>query len=118
MAYEKFGSKSTRKNGPTATLRPDGRIRLNSDATLKFRGLGATRVYLLWDKQRERIALQVASEDSDSSYKLTFSEAQNSTDIGAKAFIKHIGLTLNTKLDMPLEWNQKAKMFEGKLPGL
>jgi hypothetical protein len=93
-------------------------LRLNSDATLKFRGVGATRVYMLWDEKRKRIAIQVAPEDSSSSYKLTFSEAQNSADIGAKAFLRHVGVSIETKVDLALEWNQKDQMFEARLPGL
>jgi hypothetical protein len=116
MAFEQFVSKSTRKHYPSMAIRPDGRLRLNSDATAMVRGLGVNRIQLYWDKERRRIGLKAAPDNDASSYKLTFSGQQNSIDIGAKAFIRHIGLELTQKLDTKLEWNEGEQMFQAKLP--
>jgi len=116
MVYQKFEGKSFRKGRPTLAIRQDGRMRLNSDATLQAREKGVERVYILWDKQRRKLALQKATVADGSSYKLTFSTKQNSIDIGAKAFLKHIGWNSSVPVDLPLEWNETEKMFEAKLP--
>lgn len=116
MAYKKFESRSSRKGIATIALRPDGRLRLNSDATIQARNLGMKRVHLFWDKERRRIALKRASDGDSTAYKLTFSAGQNSTDIGAKAFLKYVGLDLKKKLDVQLDWSDEEKMFEAKLP--
>lgn len=117
MAYERIESQSKRKAGPTLVIKSDGRLRLSADATSQFRAVGATRVSILWDKQKRKIALQVAPDEDRSAFKLSYSAAQNSTDIGARAFLVQIGWTSDAgKADIPLEWNDAEKMFEGKLP--
>jgi hypothetical protein len=98
-------------------IRPDGRLRLNSDATAMLRDLGVGRIDLYWDKERRRIGIKGAPDNNASSYKLTFSKQQNSIDIGAKAFLKHIGLgKLKERIDTKLEWNEAEQMFLAKLP--
>ena len=116
MAYEQFDSKSTRKRVPTMGIRADGRLRLNSDATNLVLELGIKKVFLLWDAQRKRIALKRAPENDNSAYKLIFSKAKNSIDIGAKAFLKHLGLDLEHTLDARIQWNADEEMFEVRLP--
>jgi hypothetical protein len=79
--------------------------------------LGFTRIDLFWDKEHRRIGLKGAPDNDASSYKLTFSKQQNSIDIGAKAFSKHIGLKdLTERIDVKLEWNEGDQMFQAKLP--
>src|SRR5258708_38189839 len=116
MAFEKFLNKSTAKHGPTMAIKPDGRLRLNADATALLRDLGATRIHLLWDKERRRIGPKAAPSDDASAYKLTFGNKQHSIDIGAKAFLRHIGLELKKKIDTSIEWNEGEQLFQAKVP--
>ena len=116
VAWEKFKSKSIRRMAPFVSVRTDGRMRFNSDATKKLLSLGVLRLDLLWDRDRGRVGFRPAPEDDRSAYKLTFSRAQNSADIAVKAFLKHAGYVLKEKLDLPLEWDEKEGMFEAKFP--
>lgn len=116
MAYERFVSKSVRRAGPFLSMRPDGRIRFNLDATNKLLSLGISRLDLLWDKANGRLAFRAAASDDGLAYKLSVSRQQNSADVSVRAFIKYIGLSLTEKVDLPLEWNGSQKMFEAKLP--
>lgn len=116
MGYERFVSKSVRRSGPFLSLRPDGRIRFNLDATKRLLNLHVSRVDLLWDQGNRRLAFRVAPDDDELAYKLSVSKEQNSSDVAVKAFMKHVGISLTEKIDLPLEWNSAQKMFEAKVP--
>jgi hypothetical protein len=116
MTFEKFDRKSSRKTGPSLSVRTDGRMRLNAEATRKLLDLGITRLDLLWDRKGARIGLKRAPDDDQTSYKLTFSKEKNSADLAVKAFFRHIELQPKTKIDLALEWNEVEEMFQAKLP--
>lgn len=117
MGYERIVSQSRRKTGPTLVIKANGKFRLSAEATTQFRDAGARRVAILWDKQKRKLALQVASNDDRSAFSLSYSKNQNSADIGAKAFVTGIGWPADGKnIDVLLEWNDNDKMFEGKVP--
>src|SRR4051794_9339082 len=116
MAYEKFEPRKVRKVGSTITIRSEGRLRFNAEATSCLRTQEVERLSLFWDKHARKIGLQPASHDDKASYKLSFSKEQNSADLAAKSFLKHIGWPTDESVDAPLEWNQKLKIFEAKIP--
>ena len=117
MPYEKIESLARRNNGPTLVVSSGGRFRLNAEATGKFREVGASRVAILWDKQHRKLALKVAPENDISAFRLTYSKAQNSADIGAKAFLAQVALSTDRKsVYVQLTWNEAESMYEGRLP--
>jgi hypothetical protein len=114
VAYQRFTRKSVRRTAPFLSIRPDGRVRINSDATKKWLIGSVSRIELLWDNGKRRIAFKRAPDDDDLAYKLSFSKEQNSADVALKAFMKHTGVSSATKIDIPLEWNDAGQMFEAK----
>ncbi|MEO8594547.1 MAG: hypothetical protein ABI759_14620 [Candidatus Solibacter sp.] len=117
MAYDRIESQSRRKAGPTLVIRAEGKLRLSAEATSRFREAKATRVSILWDKQRRKIALQIAEDDDGTAFRLSYSKTQTSADIGARTFLTTIGWPQDAgSIDVPLEWNAEENMFEGRLP--
>jgi hypothetical protein len=116
VAYEKFISKSVRRSGPFISMRPDGRIRFNVDATRRWLNHGISRVELLWDKGNGHLAFRAAPDHDHLAYKLSVSKEQNFADVGVKAFMRHIGFPSAKKTDVPLQWNEAERMFEAKIP--
>jgi hypothetical protein len=96
-------------------VKPDGKLRLSAAATAQLREAGATRVAILWDKQKQKIALQVVPDDDHSAFRLSYSSAQNSADIAARSFLSSIKWVASAAVDIPLKWNESERMFEGKV---
>ena len=116
MAYQVYESHSTRKHTPTLGIRPDGRFRLNSDATLAMQEMEFERVQILWDGANHRLAFRKAAPNDHKAFKLTFSRQQNNADIAARAFLKDIGWSAKTRVDVALEWDGDQGLFEATIP--
>ena len=92
-------------------------MRLSAEATRKFRELGAKRIVLLWDKQKHKVALQIAAENDPGSFSLTYSKTQNSADFGARVIARIIAPEATAgNVDVALKWSETEKMFEGRVP--
>ena len=114
MPYELFKLHPKRKNGPTVTIRADGRLRLSADATRILLAANVSRVGILWDQAKQQIALRGAACDDGAAFRLSVSAGGASADIAARKFLDYIGYDLSGgPLDVPLVWDAETKMFEG-----
>lgn len=116
MAYERFENKSKRFGEPSLTIRIDGRIRLNAAAVQLLKTKAVTQVWILWDPELLKLALKPARSADKTAYKLTFSKEQNMADIGAKAFIRHLGWTSAESFSTTVSWNDKEGLLETDKP--
>jgi hypothetical protein len=115
VAYETFERRVTRTENPALSVLADGRISLNAAATRLFQGAGAMAVKILWDKAKDRIALQAATKGDKNSYSIYFSRGR-SAFISAKTFLPYIGWSSDRSQTVPARWNAELKMLEAELP--
>ena len=115
MAYEVFESKSTRQGGPTISIRPDGVMRLNSDATAILKKMGTSRILLLWDREKLKLAIDPAQTNDERSYKVTYSKYRGASGFAAKAFARHIGWKGAGSVALPMRVGHEH-LFEMDVP--
>lgn len=115
MPYEVFESKSTRQGGPTISIRPDGVMRFNSDATAILKKMGTSRVLLLWDREKLKLAIDPAQMNDERSYKVTYSRHRAASGFAAKAFAKHIGWKGTCSVALPMRVGREH-LFEVDVP--
>jgi len=72
-------------------------------------------VKILWDKAKDRIALQAAKKGDKNSYSIYFSRGR-SAFISAKTFLPYIGWYSDRSQTVPARWNAELKMLEAELP--
>lgn len=113
--YERFENRRIMYRGPAMAIRPEGRLRLNSAAAALLKDAGATRVWILWDRDRLRIALKPAEQSEVKAFKLG-SGSNSSTDISVKAFLKHIGWSASEPFSTPVEWVKQNGILEAINP--
>lgn len=116
MAYERFDKRSVRLGEPSFTIRTDGRIRLNADATRLLAAKAVTHVWIFWDASRSKLALKPTNSRDKAAYKVVFSKTQNMSEIGAKAFIRHLGWNSPRPFSTSVTWNTKEALLEGVEP--
>ncbi len=114
MAYEIFKKTRQITTTPTLTIATNGTIALNATAGRVLSERNIKLVYLLWDKDRHRLAIKAAPKADRNSYRVSLGDSSSS--IRAKTFLRHIGWNALTRESLEAFWNESEKMFEALLP--
>ncbi len=116
MGYEILSARTQRKPAgrPMISIQPNGQIRFNVQATEILKRLGIERVLLLWDKDKHKIAIALASKNDDRSYKVRYDPKKNVAQVAAKAIVPQIGW--NAERSVRIAVHQSEKTLEGIVP--
>jgi hypothetical protein len=114
MAFKVFESRANKLVGPGASISPAGTVKLNKEATVLLRDLGATHVLVHWDEERTLLGISVADESDTRGYRLTWHPRGSGVAFAAKAFFAHLGWHADHGVSISLEWQKK--MLVAKLP--
>jgi hypothetical protein len=112
MAYEIFTNKGSRRtSAPAIGIAKSGRVNLNKPITQHLLSKKVEFVLLLWDKERNRIAIKPSKRDSRA-YQLGYSNRDNSAGFHGGSFVKYIGYDNSQARTLYAEWNEKEGMYE------
>jgi len=96
------------------SLRPKGALRLNAEATQLLKGKGITRVLILWDRGKHKMAISSAPEGDKRAYRVTYSAKGSSSTIGAKTFAAFIGFSAERSVSLRAEFD--GGMLQATVP--
>ncbi len=116
MGYEIFTRKIRKLATPAVTITKLGRISFNKSATRPLEAQAVENVLLLWDADKQQIAVRPITKKDSRSYKLSYGAKGNGAGFSAKTFLDYIGLDYSTSRTVLIEWNDSESMFEGKVP--
>jgi hypothetical protein len=115
MPFEVFSSGSRRPAGaPAVSIQPSGVLRLNYESAEILKRARASRVLVLWDGERRKLAIQPVNSADPRAYRLTFNARGNMASIAAKSFARSIGWAAPRSVKMPAEWVDG--MLQAKVP--
>ncbi len=116
MAYVK--QKPTAERSPareaTASILPNGSIRLNKEATTLLLAHEAKGASLLTDETERRFKITLTSQRDIEAYRLTYSKQLNWAQFAPKAALKRLGWTGKRSFRVPLHWERGS--FYGTVP--
>jgi hypothetical protein len=114
VGYKVFEPQRAYFTSPAVSIRPDGGMRLNAAAAEFLKAKGADRVLLLWDEDKNKIAISVAPKQDTRGFKLHYNTEWKGASFAAKAFFGHIGWKADRTVPLTLTWVNS--MFEATLP--
>jgi hypothetical protein len=116
LSYEVFERQAVRVDTPTLSIAAGGRVAFNVAACRILIDGKVTAVTILWDRNRNRIAVKAASKNDKNSFTVTFTGGNHSASFTAKLFLRHIGWNGSKRIALATTWNAAERMFEAALP--
>jgi len=123
MAYERIDKPlgtGIRLDRPMMRVTPNS-LALNSKSNKILLEAGISRVWILWDAQRCRVALRAAPPDDLAAFGVSRTNGPNRTSrqatVGAGTFLKRIGWNPPERpVSVPADWNEAEQQLEANLP--
>lgn len=116
MAYEIFTREVIRTGSPRISVNTLGRVGINQPATKILKDNAVEFVLLLWDRERNKIAIRPIAKKDKRSYILTFALKGNGAGFSAKTFFNYIGYNYSKTQSLAAEWNEKESILEIDVP--
>lgn len=116
MAYEVFKRTGVRVETPTVSIKPDGRVAINSAAVRILVRAGIKSVLLLWDKSNYKMAIKAAQKGDKNAYAVSIAPDSHAGTLRAKSFLNYIGWCARQRQALHAVWVEEEKMFEITLP--
>lgn len=114
MGYQIFTRKRSSSTTPTISVNTKGRIGLNRATTAIFKANAVEFILLLWDADRNRIALRPVVKKDSRAYGVSY--AKSASMFTAKMFLEHIGYDYSESRSFPAVWNESDNMLEIDIP--
>jgi hypothetical protein len=114
MPYEIIPKKKTRSITPFVSFSARGRVGLNQAATVIMENSAVEFVLLLWDKERNRVAIRPITKKDSRAYRLA--RAKSSSMVHAKSFMEQIHYNSDETKTFPAEWNESEGLLEIDIP--
>jgi hypothetical protein len=113
MAFVVFRKTGNQINGAGIVFIPaQGRIGLNSAACHIFRNEKVEAVLLLWDPDRQSIALKATQKGDAEAYTVAFHKNGHSATLSGAAFFRWIGWTGKNRTTAPAKWKSRERRLE------
>ncbi|MGA8030436.1 MAG: hypothetical protein WB992_25115 [Bryobacteraceae bacterium] len=116
MAFEVFERKSRRVKQPVIAITLSGKIWLNVIAAVEMKTARVGAVRVLWDPDTRTVALQGVDQEDKNAY-LLYSDSGGSVSVGAKRFVRSLGLIQGERIVLPATWNATDRMLFASVPG-
>src|SRR5664280_554023 len=116
VGYTIFEKKQTRIGTPAVTVLTNARIALNANVTKLFHKLAVENILLLWDQERNQMALKPIAKKDARAYKITYGKSLGGSSFSAKSFFDSIGYNYSEKRSMPATWNEEETILEVPIP--
>jgi len=116
MAYEIFTREVIRTGSPRISVNTLGRVGINQAATKILKDNAVEFVLLLWDKERNKIAIRPITKKDKRAYIVTFAPKGNGAGFSAKTFFKYIGYDYAETRSLAAEWNENEGILEIDVP--
>jgi hypothetical protein len=72
---------------------------------------------LLWDHERNRLAIKPIAKKDARAYKITYGKTLGGSSFSAKSFFDSIGYSYSSeKRTMPATWNEEEAILEVSIP--
>jgi len=112
MAYQIFEKRNIRVTTPAITVATNGRIILNVAAARLFHSNAVENVLLLFDNERNMMALRPISKKDSRAYKVTYGKNQNGCSFSGKSFLDFAQINYSEKRTFPAVWNENEGLLE------
>jgi hypothetical protein len=114
--YKIFPRNLARASSPVVSANRLGRITLNAAAARKMLEKQIEYVYVLWDADARKFALQRCPEPDATAYQLRFAEGNAGAGFSAKPFLKTIGYEFEETIALATQWLENEQLLEVCLP--
>jgi hypothetical protein len=114
--YKIFPRNLARASSPVVSANRLGRITLNAAAARKMLEKKVEYVYVLWDADARKFALQPCAEPDATAYQLRFAESNAGAGFSAKPFLKTIGYEFEETIPLATQWLETEQLLEVQLP--
>jgi hypothetical protein len=123
MAYERIDKPvgtGVRLDRPMMRVTPKSLV-LNAESNRILSETGISRVWILWDAERCRVALKAAPPDDLAAFGVSRTKIPNrksrQATVGAGTFLKRIGWSPPKRpVSVPADWNEREQQLEANLP--
>lgn len=116
MTWEVFKRKVVRTGEPAVTIGKMGRLGLNMIATEILQQHKATHAVLMFDKERFRCALKIASSRDEGAYTITYNDKSNGAGFSSVTFLHFIHYDWSETRAFSAQWFEKDKMLVFSIP--
>lgn len=116
MAFEIFSRERHYSGNPSVTFSTSGRVAFNKAATIQLQKDKVEKVLLLWDKAKRVVGMRPVTENDARAYKVHWNRRGDGGGFSATTFLKFIEYDTSETSSLPMEWDEKEKMFLIEIP--
>lgn len=116
MAFEIFTRKIHRGKGPSVSFTTNGRMAFNKSATDQLEKVGAEKVFVMWDKDNNRIGIRPTTKKDPRTYDIHYSKKGNGSGFSASTFLKHIGYKETETHTLLASWEEQEGILVVEVP--
>lgn len=114
--YKIYPRNLARASSPVVSVTKLGRITLNAAAARILSDRQVANVFLLWDADAKKFALQPSAKPDATSYQLRFAPENAGAGFSAKPFLRVIGYDFEETIPLATEWLEAEQLLEVTLP--